>query len=58
MIPITHLLRQCNKGYQFGEMGRKINCLLYMDDLKLYGKELELLVHTVRVCGTDIGIQF
>ena len=25
MIPISHLLRERNKGYQFGEKGRKIN---------------------------------
>ena len=36
--------------YQFGEKGKKINHVLFMHDLKLYGKndkELESLVHTV-----------
>ena len=29
-----------------------------MDDLKLYDKELESLVHTVRVFSEDTGMQF
>ena len=35
--------------------------LLFMDDLKLYGrneKEINSLVHTVRVFSTDIGMDF
>ena len=38
---------------------RKINHLLFIDDLKLYGKndrETESLLHTVRVFSKDIGM--
>ena len=41
-------------------MGR-VNHLLFMDDLKLYGKnkrQVDTLVHTVRVFSDDIGTQF
>jgi len=35
---------------------RKINRILFMDDLKLYGKN-DWEVHTVRVLSEDIGMQ-
>ena len=38
-----------------------ISYLLYMDDLKLYGKssrELESLLNTVRIFSTDISMEF
>ena len=43
--------------YMLGELRGKINQLLSMDDLKLYGKtmqELYSLVQTVRIFSTDI----
>ena len=39
MIPLTLLLRQTKAGYQFKGRHEKINHLLYIDDLKLYGKD-------------------
>ena len=39
----------------------KISHLLYIDDLKLYGKsnsETDTLIQTVRICTTDIGMKF
>ena len=42
-------------------MGKKtkINHLLYMDDLKLYGKSnKDTLIQTVRICTTNIGMKF
>ena len=44
-----------------GEFKGKINELIFMDDLKLYGKmmqELDSLVQTVRIFNVDIGMQF
>ena len=41
--------------------GEKVNHLLFMDDLKLYGKsenEIKRLVSTVEVFSQDIGIGF
>ena len=38
MIPLTSILRKAAPGYEFSSSKVKINHLLYMDDLKLYGK--------------------
>jgi len=38
IIPLTQMLRQCDTGYQLGDGHSKINHLLFMDDLKLYGR--------------------
>ena len=38
LIPLSHTLRKVNAGYQLGKgQYKKINRLLFMDDLKLYG---------------------
>ena len=38
LIPLSHTLRKVNAGYQLGKgQYNKINRLLFMDDLKLYG---------------------
>ena len=61
MIPMTTILRQTGLGYQTSKSAAKICHLLYMDDLKLYGKssnELELLLNTVRIFSTDISMEF
>jgi len=61
IIPLTRMLRQYNTGYQLGDGHSKINHLLFLDDLKLYGRndrEIESLVHTVRIFSEDIGMQF
>ena len=48
-------------GYAFGSGGNLIRHLLFMDDLKLYGKserDLESLVEMVKVYMADIGMEF
>ena len=48
-------------GNSLGKNREKINHLLFMDDLKLYGKnirELDSLIQTVRIFSTDIGMEF
>ena len=60
MIPLTHVLRKAKARYTLGR-GEKINYLLFMDDLKLYGKsenEIKGLVSTVEVFSQDIGMEF
>ena len=50
MIPLSIFLRREQLGYAFVSDGKLINHLLFMDDLKLYGKserELESLVLAV-----------
>ena len=61
MIPLTLLLRQTKAGYQFKGRHEKINHLLCMDDLKLYGKDeaqIDSLVKSVYTFSTDIGMEF
>jgi hypothetical protein len=61
MIPLSNLLNAENKGFQFGKDGNKINHLLYMDDLKMYGKnakEMKCLTDKVLEVSSDIGMEF
>ena len=61
MIPLTLLLRKESMGYAFGEDKRKINHLLFMDDLKLYGSseaEVKDLCGVVQKFSDDIGMKF
>ena len=61
MMPLNHIHRKCTAGYNLGKSQEKINHLIYMDDIKLFAKkekELETLMHTVRIYNQDIGIEF
>ena len=62
MIPLTMLLkRETNLGYHFGPEKKLMNHLLFMDDLKLYGKnreELDALARVVHKFSTDIRMEF
>ena len=60
MIPLTHVLSKAKARYTLGG-GEKVNYLLFMDDLKLYGKsenEIKGLVSTVEIFSQDIGVEF
>ena len=60
MILLTHVLCKAKVRYTLGG-GEKINHLLLMDDLKLYGKkgnEIKGLLSTVEVFSQDIGMEF
>ena len=61
MIPLGLILKKTKAVYEFSESKEKINCLLFMDDLKLYSrreKGLDSLVQTVCVFSRDIGMEF
>merc|ERR1712080_4637 len=61
MIPLTMILRKEKVGYDLGKKTGIVNHLLFMDDLKLYGKnekQVNTLVQTVRIFSTDIGMEF
>ena len=61
MMPLNHILRKCTVGYKLSRSQEKINHLMYMDDIKLLAKnekELETLIHAVRIYGQDIGMEF
>ena len=60
LIPLTLILREVKAGYDLREKVR-INYLLFMDDLKLYGKnekQIDTLVNTLRVFSDDIRMEF
>ena len=61
LIPMTMVLNTTRTGYQLGKNRGHINHLLFMDDLKLYAKnvkELDSLVQTVRGISEDIAMDF
>ena len=60
LIPLTLVLRQMKQGYSFQKAKSKLNHLLFMDDLKLYGsnqKEVDSLVRTVKIVTKDISMK-
>ena len=61
MMPLNHIFRKCTAGYKLSRSQEKINHLIYMDDIKLFAKnekELETLIHAVRINSRDIGMEF
>ena len=61
MIPLNYKFRKCTAGYKLSKSQEKINQLMYMDDIKLIAKnekELETLIHAVRIYSQDIGMEF
>ena len=61
MMPLNHKLRKCTAGYKLSRSQEKTNHLMYMDDIKLFAKnerELETLIHAVRIYSQDIGMEF
>ena len=60
-MPLNHKLRKCTAGYKLNRSQGKINHLMYMDDIKLFTKnekDLESLIHAVRIYSVDIGMEF
>ena len=58
---LNHILRKCSAGYKLSRWQEKINHLMYMDDIKLFTKnekELEALIHAVRIYSNDVGMEF
>ena len=61
MIPMTRVLQKMEVGYQLKKEGNRINHLMFMDDIKLFGKnaqEIDTLVQTVRILSQDIKMEF
>lgn len=61
MIPMTKVLQKMDAGYQLKKGGNRINHLMFMDDIKLYGKnikEIDTLIQTVRIVSGDIRMEF
>ena len=58
-MPLNPILRKCTTGYKLSRSQEKINHLMCMDDVKLFAKrekELETLIHAVRIYSEDIGM--
>ena len=61
VMPLNHILRKCIAGYRPSRSQKKVNHLMYVDDIKLFAKnekELETLIRTVRIYSRDIGMEF
>ena len=61
MIPLSLILREVKIAYDIGKRNGELNHLLFMDDLKLFAKnekQLESLIHTVRIFSDDIRMEF
>ena len=61
MMPQNYILRKCTAGYKLSRSQEMINHRMYMDDIKLFAtneKELETLIHAVRIYSQDIGMEF
>ena len=61
MIPLTLMLRKTNTFYEVRKTGERINHSLFMDDLKLFAKnvdQIDSLVNTVRIFSEDIKMEF
>ena len=61
LIPLSSLLNNERTAYEFSVNKEKINHLLFMDDLKLYGKnekDINTLLEIVKQFSDDIGMEF
>ena len=61
MIPLSLLLRKVKASCEWGRKEFKLNHLLFMDDLKLFGKsddQIDSLVQTVFTFSEDISMEF
>jgi hypothetical protein len=61
LIPLTHEFNRSECGYQVYGTERKINHLLYMDEVKLIGRSEEELRNEIKIVKTfnnDIKMKF
>ena len=61
MIPMTRALERIEVWYQLEKGGSRINHLMFMDDIKLFGRgatEIDTLAQTVRTVSGDIRMEF
>ena len=61
MMTLNHIVRKCSAVYKISRSQEKINHLMYMDEILLCAKnekELETLIHAVRIYSQGIGMEF
>ena len=60
-MPLNRIRRKCTVRYKLSRSQEKITHLMYMDNIRLFAKnekELETLIHTVRIYSQEIGMEF
>ena len=58
---MTRVLELMEVGYKLKKGGGRINHMMFMDDIKLFGrstKEIDILVQIVRIVSGDIRMEF
>ena len=55
IMSLNPILRKCTVGVQIDSIAKKINHLMYMDNIKLFAKNKE---ETIRIYSQDIGMEF
>ena len=61
LFPLSIVVNKSKEGYLLGAQRGKFNHLLFMDDIKLFAKDirqLDSLVQTVRIFSNDTGMEF
>ena len=61
MMSLNHTPRKYTAGYKLSKWQEKIHHLMYTDNIKLFvknEKELEILIHRVRIYSQYIGMDF
>ena len=61
MITLTLVFRKMGIGYKLDRKEFRINHLLFMDDLKLFGKtenQIDSLINSVDTFSMDVGMEF
>ena len=61
LIPMSLVLRKVKAGYSFGNDKPKVSDLLFMDDMKLFGRssvEIDKPVSTVYLVSADMRMEF
>ena len=59
MIPMSLFLRKVKASYEWGRKEKKLNHLLFMDDLRLFGKsndQIDSLIQTVFIFSENISM--
>ena len=49
LLPLIHISRETRMGYQLEKNGTKVNHLLFIDDLKLYGKNDKEIDYSIKI---------
>ena len=61
MVLLNYIIRKCTARYDLSKSQEKINHLMYMDDIKLFAKnvkELETVIETVKIYNQDISMEY